>query len=35
MVGEIVNVSVDESALTPDGEVDVAKFHLTLLIISM
>jgi len=25
MVGEIVNVSVDESALTPDGEVDVAK----------
>ncbi len=25
LVGEIVNVSVDESVLTPDGKVDVAK----------
>ena len=25
LVGEIVNVSVDESALTSDGKVDVAK----------
>ncbi len=25
LVGEIVNISVDESVLTPDGKVDVAK----------
>ncbi len=25
LVGEIVNVSVDESVLTPEGKVDVAK----------
>ena len=25
LVGEIVNVSVDESVLAPDGKVDVAK----------
>ena len=27
LVGEIVNISVDESVLTPDGKVDVAKLE--------